>query len=120
MWKDEGPPRSSRLMSSKWVRSLWPMTSDIFEEWKDEDLDDFEFVRSGGLPGAAIVASAAYVRVAMSGRGALGGRSRRKGVPMRLEEVIWMRSGDAFTRWAADGINERTYSCSDIIYRDLG
>jgi hypothetical protein len=54
MWKDEGAAcRSSRLMSSKWERSLWPMTSGRLEEWKDEDLDDLELVRSGGLSGEA-------------------------------------------------------------------
>lgn len=46
-----GPCTSSRLMSSKCERSLGPMMSDRPEEWKLDDLDDFEFVRSGGLPG---------------------------------------------------------------------
>ena len=54
MWKDEGAPcRSSRLMSSKWERSLWPMPSGRLAEWKDDDLDDLELVRSGGLSGEA-------------------------------------------------------------------
>ena len=48
------PFTSSRLMSSKCERSLGPMTSDRFDEWKDEDLDDFEFVRSGGEPGSPL------------------------------------------------------------------
>ena len=46
------PCRSSRLMSSKCERSLGPMMSERVEEWKDEDLDDLELVRSGGEPGA--------------------------------------------------------------------
>ena len=50
-----GPCPSSRLMSSKCDRSLGPMTSDKPEEWKLDDLDDFELVRSGGLPGAPMV-----------------------------------------------------------------
>jgi hypothetical protein len=47
-------------MSSKWERSWGAMTSDRFEEWKELDLDDLEFVRSGGEPGGppmAILAS---------------------------------------------------------------
>lgn len=44
--------KSSRLMSSKWDRSLGPMMSERDEECSDDDLDDFEFVRSGGEPGA--------------------------------------------------------------------
>lgn len=55
MGKEEGPKapcKSSRLMSSKWDRSLGPMMSERDEECSDDDLDDFEFVRSGGEPGA--------------------------------------------------------------------
>lgn len=54
MGKEEGPPEaSSRLMSSKCERSLGPMKSERVDEWKLDDLDDLEFVRSGGLPGGA-------------------------------------------------------------------
>jgi hypothetical protein len=54
MGKDGGPPdASSRLMSSKWERfSVVPIKSSSVDEWMLDDLDDFEFVRSGGLPGA--------------------------------------------------------------------
>lgn len=53
--KEEGPPdASSRLMSSKCERfSVVPMKSSSVDEWMLDDLDDFEFVRSGGLPGGA-------------------------------------------------------------------
>lgn len=52
--KDAGPPAASlRLMSSKCERSLGPIESDRVDEWKLDDLDDFELVRSGGLPGGA-------------------------------------------------------------------
>ena len=45
---------SSRLMSSKCDRfSVVPMKSRRVDEWMLDDLDDFEFVRSGGLPGGA-------------------------------------------------------------------
>lgn len=55
MGKEEGPPdASSRLMSSKCDRfSVVPMKSRRVDEWMLDDLDDFEFVRSGGLPGGA-------------------------------------------------------------------
>ena len=55
MGKDEGAPdASSRLMSSKCERfSVVPMKSRRVDEWMLDDLDDFEFVRSGGLPGGA-------------------------------------------------------------------
>jgi hypothetical protein len=46
------PCTSSRLISSKWDRSWGAMTSERCEEWKELDLDDLEFVRSGGEPGA--------------------------------------------------------------------
>jgi hypothetical protein len=52
--KREGPPvASSRLMSSKWERSLVPMKSASVDECRLLDLEDFELVRSGGLPGGA-------------------------------------------------------------------
>lgn len=55
MGKTEGPADdSSKLMSSKCerlLRSPFPMKSEWLEEWKLLDLDDFELVRSGGLPG---------------------------------------------------------------------
>jgi hypothetical protein len=41
-------------MSSKCERfSVVPMKSRRVDEWMLDDLDDFEFVRSGGLPGGA-------------------------------------------------------------------
>lgn len=41
-------------MSSKWERfSVVPIKSKSVDEWMLDDLDDFEFVRSGGLPGGA-------------------------------------------------------------------
>lgn len=50
--KEAGPPAASlRLMSSKCERSAGPMRSERVDEWKLDDLLDFEFVRSGGLPG---------------------------------------------------------------------
>lgn len=52
------------------------MKSEWVDEWKLLDLDDLEFVRSGGLPGGPPNpewASREYVRVAISGR---GGRRR--------------------------------------------
>jgi hypothetical protein len=70
---------SSRLMSSKCerlLRSPGPMKSECVDEWKLLDLDDFELVRSGGLPGGPPNdewTSCEYVRAAMSGR---GGRRR--------------------------------------------
>lgn len=49
-----GADASSRLMSSKCDRfSVVPMKSRRVDEWMLDDLDDFEFVRSGGLPGGA-------------------------------------------------------------------
>jgi hypothetical protein len=77
---DVGPAEaSSRLMSSKCERlprSPGPMKSECVDEWKLLDLDDFELVRSGGLPGAPYeLSSCAYVRAAMSGR---GGRRREE------------------------------------------
>ena len=37
---------------------------------------------------------------------------------MRREGVQWLgEAAGAFTRWAAEGIKERTYSCSDRIQR---
>jgi len=45
----------------------------------------------------------------MSGCGALVWRSG-----MRLGEAV---GAGAFTRWAAEGIKERTYSCSDTMQR---
>lgn len=47
-----GPFTSSRLISSKCDRSLGPMSSDSVSEWKVELFELFEFVRSGGEPGA--------------------------------------------------------------------
>jgi hypothetical protein len=52
MGKVFGPCPSSRLMSSKCDRSPGPITSERPEEWKLDDLEDLELVRSGGLPGA--------------------------------------------------------------------
>lgn len=88
MGKEVGPPDvSSRLMSSKWERfSVVPMKSSRVDEWMLDDLDDFEFVRSGGLPGGAPKcedASCAYVRVAMSDRGCFRGVARGGGEAMR-------------------------------------
>jgi hypothetical protein len=55
----------------------------------------------------------------MSGRGALVWRSG-----MRFEGAKGLGEGvgvgwclGAFTRWAAEGIKERTYSCSDRMQR---
>jgi hypothetical protein len=65
-------------------------------------------------------ASAAYRRVAMRCRGALGWRRW-----MRVEEEmrcgeLKLELGGALTRWAAEGINERTYSCSEMMERGVG
>jgi hypothetical protein len=46
----EGIATSSRLMSSKLLRSQ-VTASAMLDEWYDEDLDDLESVRSGGEPG---------------------------------------------------------------------
>lgn len=85
--KEDGPPvASSRLISSKWERLPGPKKSEWVEEWQLLDLDDLEFVRSGGLPGGipkAELASCAYVRVAMSGRGGRRVPIARNDVPVR-------------------------------------
>jgi hypothetical protein len=48
-------------MSSKCERfSVVPIKSRSVDEWMLDDLDDFEFVRSGGLPGAASKADCAW------------------------------------------------------------
>lgn len=111
MGKELGPCPSSRLMSSKCDRSLGPITSDMPEEWKLEDFDDLELVRSGGLPGAPIV-SGEYVRVVMRGRGSFLFVLWCSNPPMRREET---RFGAACAQESRDGINEWTYSCSDMM-----
>jgi hypothetical protein len=106
MGKELGPCPSSRLMSSKCDRSLGPIMSDMTDEWKLDDLDDLELVRSGGLPGAPIV-SGEYVRVVMRGRGSfLYVLCCCSMAPMvRREEV---RLGAACAQKSRDGINEWT------------
>lgn len=42
-------------MSSKWVVSeRMPSAPEAEDEWKDDDLEDFELVRPGGEPGASV------------------------------------------------------------------
>jgi hypothetical protein len=112
MGNELGPCPSSRLMSSKWDRSLGPITSDMPEEWKLLDLDDLELVRSGGLPGAPIV-SGEYVRVVMRGRGSFLLVWWLSDFPKRREETRLFAAACAQT--SRDGVKEWTYSCSDMM-----
>lgn len=108
---------SSRVISSKCERSLGPMMSDRPEEWRLEDFEDFEFVRSGGLPGAPPRArlSWVYVRVAMRGRGSFLVEVLfwLSGAPMRREGT--RSSAGLAQSLRGDGINEWTYSCSEMM-----
>jgi hypothetical protein len=65
------PCTSSRLISSKCERSAGPIMSERASEWKDDDLEDLEFVKSGGEPGAPSRAGfdSAKVMVAISALG---------------------------------------------------
>ena len=105
MGKEFGPCPSSRLMSSKCDRSLGPMTSDMPDEWKLDDLEDLELVRSGGLPGGPIV-SGEYVRVVMRGRGSFLFAFCCSMPPMRRREEA--RFGAACAQKSREGINEWT------------
>lgn len=92
-------------MSSKWERSLGPMMSERPEEWnEDDDLDDLELVRSGGLPGAPI-ASGEYASVVMRGRGSFLGARWFSSPPMRRGGT---RFGAGCAQKSRGGINEWT------------
>jgi hypothetical protein len=101
-WNPEGPAAaSSRLMSSKCERSLVPIKSVSVDECRLLDLDDLEFVRSGGLPGGIpkLCASCGNMSVVISGRGGRRCSRRRsvRGEESRRAHVL--RFGGGINEW---------------------
>jgi hypothetical protein len=64
---------SSNPISSKWPASeRMLLSSDWYEEWKEEDLEDLEPVRSGGEPGIGVLEAASSLKVIASSKDDVG------------------------------------------------